>query len=251
MSFPTRWKSAFYTAAAAFAWCFGDPFSSVEAPWMLAVSLGLMTFTVYMPIRKSPWSYLPGLACFAMAFSQTMFPDMLTRLLTLLAASACCFLYMGYYPGFLNPLPKAHSLSRLLILKNVSIALAWTLATIFIVTPFPPIGWAIHRFLFVFGLSLAADLRDIKRDQGLGITTVASLLGHDKTKWLAAVIVFTSSLTLLTLDEPFSAGLLWASLASFICGVIVLCLRQSIPEQRFGPLIDGLMVFTAVGTMLF
>jgi 4-hydroxybenzoate polyprenyltransferase len=226
----------------------GDPYSSLEERWMLAVPIGVMTFTVYMPIRRSPWMYLPGLACFATAFSENPFSDIFSCQLALLCTAACGLLYLGYYPGPWNPLPI--SFSRLLILKNVSIALAWTLASLFVVTPLPPLGWALHRFLFVFGLSLAADLRDTKRDQVMGIDTIASQLGHNKTKWLAAVMVFAAGFTLLTLEEPLPPGLLWTCMASFSCGTILLCLRQDIPEQRFGPLIDGMMAITAIGTML-
>jgi 4-hydroxybenzoate polyprenyltransferase len=192
--------------------------------------------------------YLPGLACFATCFSQTPFPDLFSCQLALLCTTACGLLYMGYYPGPWNPLPI--SFSRLLVLKNVTIALAWTLASLLVVTPLPPLGWVLHRFLFVFGLSLAADLRDTKRDQVMGIETVASQLGYNKTKWLAAVMVFAAGFALLTLEQNSRPGLLWTRTASFSCGTILLCLRQDIPEQRFGPLIDGMMAITAVGTML-
>lgn len=245
-----RWQSALYTGIAAFAWCFSDLFSSLEARGLLAFSIGVLTFTVYLPIRLSPWFYTPGLAILAIALSQTAFPDPISFQLALLSISGCGLLYISYYPGPLNPLPRLHALYRIILLKNVSVALAWTLATLCIVSPEPPFCWLLHRFLFVFGLSLFADLRDTTRDQMLGISTVASSIGYNKTKWLAALVVFASGLTLLPLDLSSRPGLLWASSATCLCGVILLSIKQNIPEQHAGPLIDGMMAIAATGTLL-
>ncbi|MFM9009156.1 MAG: hypothetical protein ACKORE_11320 [Bacteroidota bacterium] len=245
-----RWQSAFFTGIAAFAWCFSDPFSFVEQRGLLALSIGVMTLTAYLPVRLSPWFHAPGLALLAFAFSQTPFPDGSSGRLALLTVAACGLLYLSYYPGPLNPLPRSHTLSRIVVLKNVTVALAWTLATLFVVSQEPPIHWVLHRFLFVFGLSLFADLRDTTRDQELGIITLASILGYNKTKWLAALVVFASGIMLLSPDLPSRPALLWSSTASFVCGTILLTLKQNIPERHVGPLIDGLMAITATGTML-
>lgn len=245
-----RWQSALYTGIAAFAWCAGDPYSSIESPWLLAVSIGLMTFLVYMPVRVSNWVYLSGSGLLAIALHHTQFADALNGWLAFLSVAASGLLYIGYYPGKMNPLPASMALSRFFVVKNVSVALAWTLTTLIVVNPSPPLGWLLHRFLFVLGLSLAADLRDTLRDSVSGIETVAFRLGFKKTKWLAAVLVFSGGISLITLPQPLSPSVIYTCTLSFICGIILLCLVRNIPEQRFGPLLDSMMTLAATGMLL-
>lgn len=126
-------------------------------------------------------------------------------------------------------------------IKPISIAVVWAAIT----TP-PQIAYTSYNILIfgshmllIFAIALFFDLKDIKRDQGEGIHTLAATWGHSTTKWVVTVLLFLAY-TLYYVHEP---TLFW--MVAFLSTIWVIWrhpvtgLRQ---EFYFYFLVDGFIL---------
>jgi 4-hydroxybenzoate polyprenyltransferase len=236
------------TSIAAITWCYADPYIKTDRPWALALATGLMVFSVYLPYQRSKlWSLVVALLLLAFSLHDS-FPVETD----LLWASAWYFgagiLYACYYPKPFGILPPALALHRIPVLKKLSIAIAWTL-----VTTLPAVGetnlvWVLHRLLFVLGLSIAIDLRDMEKDRRNGVTTIAQFIGFGRTATLSAVLVLGSGgIILLNNNMPQQA--LYAAYTSLLTACLLLMLKSDTKPQHYAPLIDGMMAISGLGML--
>ena len=90
------------------------------------------------------------------------------------------------------------------LLKVFYVGLVWALVNSWMVTPEPAPGIFAVSFLFVTALVLPFDIRDMKEDQ---IVTFPRLIGIQKTKYLAYLLIFSAGLiAVLFLKTDFATA---------------------------------------------
>ena len=137
------------------------------------------------------------------------------------------------------------------LLKGVLIAAVWAGVTVglpaLLGSPAADEGtlliWLVRRFLLVFALSLAFDLRDMEKDRAAGTLTVPLLLGEGRTKWLAYGLLAVTPF-FLPPDMPRGAALVMAgpviAAAAFIGGA-----RPGRADYYYAGLGDSILLLPA------
>ena len=185
----------------AFLFHFAATTSSVNIPIgsiALSLSIGIGTFAVYNPSKVitahfSPNSngigsnfLVPALAfLFIAPFIQS---KTILQSLPLLTMSA--LLTAAYYRPLRIGKRIINGLRAIPLVKNMTLALAWGLAT----TPImngtaESIDLFLFRFLFVLALSIAIDIRDCEYDASRGTRTLALLIGSRYSTTIATFIL--------------------------------------------------------------
>lgn len=236
------------TSFAAITWCLADPFNRIDQPWALALATGAMVFSAYLPFRRFKlWSAIASTLFLSWSLHDS-FPidaDLFFATASLIGAG---ILYACYYPKPFGIIPPHLTLHRIPLLKNLSIAIAWML-----VTTLPGVGetnlvWVLHRMLFVLGLSIAIDLRDIEKDRINGVRTIAQLIGFRRATVLSAVLVFTSGCIIL-LNNNMPPPAMHAAIISLLGACLLLMLKPDTKLQHYAPLIDGTMAISGIAML--
>jgi 4-hydroxybenzoate polyprenyltransferase len=217
------------------------------------------------------WHYLEYTTQkFQKNYSQFLLKMYLTLLMATSIAVSISIIYWGYFWHFLFPgivaliyiafnllqnkkvkdiMPSklVAPIQFLLIKRNkwikpLSIAFVWAAIT----TP-PHIAYTSYDFvifgshmMLIFAIALFFDLKDIKRDQGEGIHTLAATWGPSTTKWVVSVIIFLAN-TLYYLHDP---SLYW--LVVYLLTTLVIWqypVSRLSQEFYFYFVVDGLIFF--------
>lgn len=155
--------------------------------------------------------------------------------------------------GYALPiLPGRKRLRDIRFVKNILIAGVWTWVTVML----PILEWQLPlnqslvlmsagRFSFIFGLSLAFDIRDVKLDQDADLKTIPVALGIVITKKIAIILLFFAFLCVVMnwfLGFYELNDAIGISISLFITGFLV---AKASPEKNdfyFSALLDGVMI---------
>lgn len=174
------------------------------------------------------------------------------------------FLILAVFGGItmlysLPLLPGKRRIKDYGLLKIITLALLWTLVTVWF-----PVNNAIadrvlfffifiKRFVFMFVLCLLFDIRDMEIDSKEKIYTVAVILGKKRAYLLSfgflALFMLLSVAQYAYLPQlPFLAAMLLSALAT---AVVVQCTKKSNSDFIYLAGIDGMMLLQALLVYLF
>lgn len=114
------------------------------------------------------------------------------QLFTILQFAIAGILLLLYYLPFIKLKNRKHAgLRSITIIKNLIIAVCWALVTTPIIDTQPNqlSSLFIYRALFVFGLSAAIDIKDLREDQKNNHLTIPVTIGVEKTKMLSILSI--------------------------------------------------------------
>lgn len=197
---------------------------------------------------------LPGCTVLLLisAFSITArldLPEYLTK--QYLAAGAVGVLY---FLRFKSGKLLYKGLRSFLLIKNLSLALAWSLVT----APIDPndgdtINIFIYRFTFIMALSICIDLRDRESDRKNGILTLPLLLGTQLSCLSAAALLITGYLTLVLFNSDSGGGnpAYAAAVTSCTAMASIVLFYNSRRKTYVGGIVDGNMLFHGIIFFLY
>ncbi|MDQ2863994.1 MAG: UbiA family prenyltransferase [Bacteroidota bacterium] len=151
------------------------------------------------------------------------------------------------------PLGKKKRIKDYGFIKIITLALLWTLVTVW----FPVVNFSfdlhififvfLKRFVFMFVLCLIFDVRDIEIDSVENIRTVAVLLGKKMSYYVSYIsLIFFIILSLLQFYYFSESGVLIAMLASaLVTFLTVEITKRSNSDFVYLALIDGMMLLQA------
>lgn len=203
-----------------------------------AVTLFSGTFVVYYLSTKTPYIdqtsyprfFRPRprwLIIIAAVLAIILLLDFLPKTLALqyLGAGAAGFFY---YIRFKNGRFRFNGLRSLYLIKNITLALAWSLTTISLETmQLETIKFFIYRFSFIMALSIAIDCRDMEDDEKNGIPTVPLRVGYGVACMLAFLLLVAGYLILILQPYQYPGGYELATIAGMTsaaaaCSVVLI-----------------------------
>jgi 4-hydroxybenzoate polyprenyltransferase len=98
----------------------------------------------------------------------------------------------------------------------------------------------LRRFLFVFGLALIFDVRDIEKDKMAAMRTVATEYGVLATK--AFAITALALFFLLTFLTPIASASIALSISAIMARLVVWQVKTSSSALYYLVAVDGLMI---------
>ncbi|MFI5218212.1 MAG: UbiA family prenyltransferase [Bacteroidia bacterium] len=161
---------------------------------------------------------------------------------------------------------RLKGLRNIPILKNVILALVWTLATAILplvdeinnLTPGDLIFITAKRFFFIFSLTIAFDIRDLIKDRKNNLLTIPNLIGIKNSKTLAVfslliflviVLVHRKYMTLLHSSLPdFSFPLILSCILTIF---LILLINSKRKESFYTSWMDGAIIFQFLLVYLF
>lgn len=136
-----------------------------------------------------------------------------------------------------------NGLRSVFLLKNISLALAWSLTTVSLDTmKAETINYFVYRFSFIMALSIAIDCRDMENDKKNGIPTIPLRSGYGVSCLTACLLLVAGYLTLMA-DRYQSPGgrelamIAGMTSATAICSVVLIYLNRKKPFIRW--IVDG------------
>ena len=114
------------------------------------------------------------------------------------------FLSFLYASPFFKIGKNSFNLRKYWFLKSIIVALVWTLTTS--ILPMKEFGiaenkmllFSLEKFLFILGITIPYDIKDLKEDKALGIKTMAMKFGVKRTKFLSNTILFFAMIFLFS-----------------------------------------------------
>lgn len=160
----------------------------------------------------------------------------------------------SYYTQFTAKGGSFFGTRSVYLLKNFSIALAWAFVTSpILMENSDSLLLFLQRFLFLFGLSVSIDLRDIKKDTQRKIVTFPIQHGFRKTKGVAIILLLLSTaLVYFYTCHQSSNSLLIASMTSGILSIIgILNLHEKSTNKQYLLLVDGNLLLHGILFFIF
>jgi 4-hydroxybenzoate polyprenyltransferase len=169
----------------------------------------------------------------------------------------CELLYAAFGLGILYSLPILGIRIRDFRLSKVPIvALTWVLITTIIPAQFRSneltTGWllSIEQFLFITALTIPFDIRDIQRDQNLGVKTVAGVFGVNKTKKISAyILLLCQGAVLLQFISGESPRIITLSkIIFYVCTFVIIYLgvKKGRKDVFYIGVLDSLIIIKGV-----
>lgn len=182
-----------------------------------------------------------------------------------LLISAVCFFILGMKVQIALIMPCLLSLAYVVpifgkrqrlrdfhFIKIFLIAAVWSWITVIIPGMERKLFWnaplwimALERLFFIFAITLPFDIRDLKIDQFTKVKTLPQVLGINKTKILAGLLLLIATLfSLLNYRlEAYNAGMLTAILLSYLLALLSNIFADRIEHDYFFTgFVDGLMI---------
>ncbi len=153
---------------------------------------------------------------------------------------------------YILPLQNGLSLRQVPFLKIFIIASTWVWVTGYLPIWINGEGmdysewlFLMHRFLFIFAITIPFDIRDVYTDQVSHIQTLPSYYGIERSKDWASGLLVLSFVVLIPLfyQEYLNEQLFWAYILVLAAGIALI--RRSSPsrsEYYFGYILDGLII---------
>lgn len=137
---------------------------------------------------------------------------------------------------------------HIFIFKNITLALVWAIATVWVPLMAVKLNLFLQehniiflrRFLFVFGLALIFDVRDIEKDKMAAMRTVATEYGVLATK--AFAITALALFFLLTFLTPIASASIALSISAIMAMLVVWQVKTSSSALYYLVAVDGLMI---------
>ena len=160
--------------------------------------------------------------------------------------SMCCF-------GYIISIGRWKGLRAIPAIKGSLLALVWAMVTVL----FPLINqwnWnayfilLLQRFLFMLGICIVYNLRDVDTDRKQGIVTIAALAGEKKTKLIAGFCLLLFVLSVLFYKDQFQVALL---LSAIITAIAISKAKINGNKFYYQYIIDGCMTLQSLMVILF
>ncbi len=162
-----------------------------------------------------------------------------------------CLLSLAYVLPFLG---KNRRLRDLHYIKIFLIALVWSWLTVVfpikaqeLIIPQQSL-WLLflERTFFVFAITIPFDIRDIQIDRYNEVKTIPAVLGAQRSKWLALVLLSISALFchFNFMQQVYSISTYTGMLASYLLAAALIYYTDRVKHDYFFTgLLDGTMVF--------
>ncbi|NOQ74703.1 MAG: hypothetical protein GQ574_22005 [Crocinitomix sp.] len=180
-----------------------------------------------------------ALGCLPFLFSMTV-----TSLLLLFGCGVLSLFYVVKIPGKIG-----RNLRDIPSLKIFLIGIVWAATSAFLPYLNEPVGsveipWIlfIADFLFVVGITIPFDIRDIILDESEK-KTIPQLLGEKKALWIAVLMLMVNyALLTLIVDSPLMLSLTCLTLSI----IFVRASTKDSPDIYFSFFIDGLLILQPI-----
>ena len=155
--------------------------------------------------------------------------------------------------GYITSIGKWKGLRAIPALKGSLLAFVWSMVTVV----FPLINqwnWntdfilLLQRFLFMLGICIVYNLRDVERDRQQGIVTIASLAGEKNTRMIAVGCLVLFVLSVLFYKNQFQPVLL---VSAVITVIVISKAKINGREFYYKYIIDGCMLLQSLLVILF
>jgi len=150
-----------------------------------------------------------------------------------------------YASPFMEIGKTSFNLRKFWFLKSIIVSLVWMLTTS--VFPLLEFGagneqlllFPIEKFLFILGITIPYDIKDMKEDKAVGIKTMAMKFGIKRTKWISNFFLFIGMiLAMLIYEQEFYSTILVYVIAMFLN----IKLNEEKDEFWYTFLIDGTII---------
>lgn len=195
----------------------------------------------------------------------------LLRILAVISLSVCLYLFIKLaslslvfllFPSALFavlysiPILQKRSLNSLSYLKTFIVAGVWTLVTFYMPFAVAEISTeghtllALQRLVLFVILVLPFEVRDIEKDKGMGVVTLATTLGEWKVRYLGLFLLFAE--LLLSWKANGLTALFYVHLCTaLIVAIYYTVFRRTWSDARYMLWGDGMVMIPLLFTLIF